>query len=74
MNIFILNIDIISPLSCFDYTNFKVSLVNKLMNFNGIKKMAHLVMLVVLHVNVITCQVFNLSHIYHTLSHICSKN
>jgi len=27
--------------------------------------MAHLVMLVILHVNVITYQNFNLSHIYH---------
>jgi hypothetical protein len=28
-------------------------------------KMAHLAMLVIFHVNVITCQIFNLPHIYH---------
>jgi hypothetical protein len=65
MNIFILYIDIIGPLSCFDYTNFKVSLVIKIINFNEISKMAHLVMIVILHVNVITCEIFNLPHIYH---------
>jgi hypothetical protein len=27
--------------------------------------MAHLVMLVIFHVNVIICQIFNLPHIYH---------
>jgi hypothetical protein len=27
--------------------------------------MAHLAMLLILHVNVITCQSFNLPHIYH---------
>jgi hypothetical protein len=65
MNIFILYIDIIGPLSCFDYTNFNISLVIKLINFNENFKMAHLAMLVIFHVNVITCQMFNLSHIYH---------
>ncbi len=65
MNIFILYIDIIGPLSCFDYTIFKVSLVIKIIKFNENLKMAHLVMLVIFHVNVIICQIFNLPHIYH---------
>jgi hypothetical protein len=65
MNIFIVYICIIVPLSHFDYTNFKVSLVIKLINFNEYFKMAHLIMLAIFHVNVITCQIFNLSHIYH---------
>ncbi len=34
MNIFIIYIGIIAPQSCFDYTNFKVPLVNKITNFN----------------------------------------
>jgi hypothetical protein len=65
MTIFIVYISIIGPLFCFDYTNFEASLVIKIMNFNKIKKLAHLVMHVIFHVNVITCQIFNLSHIYH---------
>jgi hypothetical protein len=64
MNIFIVYIGIIGPLFCFDYTNFKVSLVIKIINFNGIKKMTCQVMLVTFHVNVIICQNFNLPHIY----------
>jgi hypothetical protein len=30
--------------------------------------MAHLPMFVILHANVITCQIFNLSHIYHIIA------
>jgi hypothetical protein len=52
MDIFIGYINIIGPLSHFDYINFKVSLVIKIINFNGIKNMAHLVMLVIFHVNI----------------------
>jgi hypothetical protein len=55
MGIFRINIGIIKPLSCFDCTNFKVSLVIKLINFNGIKNMEHLIMLVIFHVNVTIC-------------------
>jgi hypothetical protein len=54
MNIFIIYIGVIRSMSCFDYTNFKVSLVIKIINFNGIKKMTHLAMFVIFHVNVIT--------------------
>jgi len=64
MNIFIVYIGIIRPLFCFDNINFKVSLVIKMINFNEIKKMAHLTMLDIFHVNVITCQKINLLHIY----------
>jgi hypothetical protein len=67
MSIFIVYIGIIGPQSCFDYTNFKFSLVTKIINFNEIKKMAHLTMFVIFYVDVITCQNFNLSHIYHIL-------
>jgi hypothetical protein len=45
MRIFIIYIGIIRPLFCFDYTDFKVSLIIIMINFNGIFKMAHLVML-----------------------------
>jgi hypothetical protein len=38
MSIFIVYIDIIGLESHFDYINFKVSLVIKIINFNGIKK------------------------------------
>jgi len=51
-------------MSRFDYINFKASLVIKVINFNGIEKMDPLAMLVIFHVNVITCQIFNLPHIY----------
>jgi hypothetical protein len=65
MGIFIIYIGIIGPLSHFDCTNFKVSLVIKIISFRGIKNMAHLAMLLILHVNVITCQSFNLPHIFN---------
>ncbi len=65
MNIFIIYIGIIRPHSCFDYTNFKVSLVIKVINFSEIKKMAHLAMLVIFYEDVISSQNFNLLHIYH---------
>ncbi len=65
MGIFIIYIGIIKPLSCFDCINFKGSLIIKIINFNEIKNMAQLVMLVIFHVNVINCQNLNLSHIYH---------
>ncbi len=64
INIFRVYISIIRPLSRFDCTNFKDSLIIKVINFNENLKMAHLVMLVIFHVNVITCQIFNLPHIY----------
>ncbi len=60
MSIFIIHIGIIGPLFHFDYTNFKVSSVIKIINFNEIKKMAHLAKLVIFHVNVIICENFNL--------------
>jgi hypothetical protein len=65
MNIFIIYIGIIRPQSHFDYTNFKVSLIIKIVNFNENFKMAHLAMLVIFYVDVISCQIFNLPHIYH---------
>ncbi len=65
MTIFITYIGIIRPLSCFDYINFKVSLVIKIINFNEIFQIAHLAMLSIFHVNVITCQIFNLAQIYY---------
>jgi hypothetical protein len=51
------------PLFHFNCINFKVSLI-KIINFNVIKNMAHLVMLVIFHAIVIICQNFNLPHIY----------
>jgi hypothetical protein len=54
MGIFIVCIGIIGPLSHFDCTNFKASLVIKIINFNEIKNMAHLTMFVIFHMNVIT--------------------
>jgi hypothetical protein len=62
MNLFIVYIGIIRPLSHFDYTNFKVSLIIKIINFNEFLKMVYVIMFVIFHVNVITCQNFNLSH------------
>ncbi len=59
MSIFKVYIGIIGPLFCFDYTKFKVSLFIKIIDFNKIKKLAHLVMHVIFHVNAITCQIFN---------------
>jgi hypothetical protein len=49
----------------FYYINFRASLVIETINFGVIKYMAHLAMLVIFHVNMITCQNFNLPHIYH---------
>jgi hypothetical protein len=65
MGIFIVYNAIVGPWSHFNYTNFKVSLVIKVIYFSGIKKMNHLVMLVNFHVNVVTCQNFNLPHLWH---------
>ncbi len=64
MSIFIVHIGIIRPLFHFDYTNFKVSSVITIINFNEIKKMAYLAKLVIFHMNVITCENFNLPLIY----------
>jgi len=65
MNIFMVYIGIIGPmLSHFDCTNFKVLLVIKIINFNENLKNTHLLMLVIFHVNVITCQNIYLPHIY----------
>jgi len=63
MNIFILYINITRPQSCFDYTNFRASLVIKIINFSEIKFSSHLAMLVIFYVDVIICQIFNLPHI-----------
>jgi hypothetical protein len=60
MGIFIVYISIKGPLSHFDCTNLKASLFIKIINFNGIKNISHLIMLV----NMITCQNLNLSYIY----------
>jgi hypothetical protein len=65
MSIFIIYIGVIGPQSCFYYTNFKASLVIKIINFNELKKKTHLSMLVVFYVDVISYQNFNLSHIFH---------
>jgi hypothetical protein len=65
MGIFIIYIGMIRPLFHFDYIILKVSLVIKIISFNGILKIAHLAMLVILHVNVIIYQNLNLPHIYH---------
>jgi hypothetical protein len=64
MSIFIVYIGILGLLFRFDYTNFKVSLVIKIINFNEIKKMAHLAIFVIFHMNVISCQIFNLPHFF----------
>ncbi len=64
LSIFIIYISIIGPLFHFDYTNFIFLLVIKIINFNEIKNMAYLTMLVIFHVNMINCQKFNLPHIY----------
>jgi len=64
MSTFIIYIGITMPLSRLDYINFMGSLVIKLINFNGISNMAYLVMLVIFHMNMITCQNFKLPHIY----------
>jgi hypothetical protein len=62
MSIFIIYIGIIGPQSHFDYTNFRTPFVIKIINFNEIKKMTHLTMLLIFYVDVITV---NFS-IYHT--------
>jgi hypothetical protein len=64
MSIFLIYIGIARPHFHFDYTNFKVSLVIKIINFNEIKKKSHLIMLVIFHVDVISCQNFYIPHIY----------
>jgi hypothetical protein len=64
MGIFIVCISIIRPMSRFVYTNFIISLVIKIFNFNGILNMVHLAMLVIFHVNIITYQNFNLPQNY----------
>jgi len=63
MGIFIVSTSI-GPLFHVNYINFKTSLVIIIINFNRIKKIPHLAILVIFHVNVITCQIFNLPHIY----------
>ncbi len=65
MYIFIVHMSVIRPLFCFDYIIFKASLIIKIISFNGIKNMVHLVMLVIFHVNVIICQNVNLPHIFN---------
>jgi hypothetical protein len=64
MAIFIVYIGVVKQQSHFDYTNFKASLVIKIINFNRILKMTHLIMLVIFYVDMITFQIFNLPHIY----------
>ncbi len=64
MNIFIIYIGIIRPHSRFDCTNFRASLVIKIINFNENLKIAHIAMLVIFYVDVFFCQIFNLPHIY----------
>jgi hypothetical protein len=64
MSIFIVYISITKLKSCFDYTNLRASLIIKIINFNEIKKKSHLAMLFIFYVDVITCQIFNLPHIY----------
>jgi hypothetical protein len=64
MRIFIIYIGITRPLFRFDSTNFNVSFFNKIINFNEFLKMSHLAIFFIFHVNVITCQKFNLLYIY----------
>jgi hypothetical protein len=65
MNIFRIYISIIGPLTHFDCTNFKVSLVIKNLISMKFLKGPYSYMLVIFHANAITCQYFNLKHIYH---------
>jgi hypothetical protein len=66
MGIFIIYIGIIRPLSHFDCTNFKASLVIKIINFNEIKKYRPFNYACCFPCEcMITCQIFNLPHIYH---------
>jgi hypothetical protein len=64
MGIFMVVIGIIGPLSHFDYCKIKASLVIKIINFNQVLNMVQSIMLVIFHMNVITCQIFNLPNIY----------
>jgi hypothetical protein len=64
MKIFIMYIGIIGPQFRFDCTNFRASLIIIIINFNKFFKMVHLAMLVIFYVDVISCQNFNLPHIY----------
>jgi hypothetical protein len=64
INVFIIYIGIIGLKSHFDCTNFRASSIIKIINFKEIKKMAHFTMLVIFYVDVISCQKFNLPHIY----------
>jgi len=64
MSIFIIYIDIIWPRSHFDCTSFKASLTIIILNYNENLKMTQLTMFVIFYVDVITCQIFNLLHIY----------
>jgi len=60
---FILYINITRPQSCFDYTNFRASLVVKIINFSEINFFSDLAMLVIFYVDVTICQNFNLPHV-----------
>jgi len=71
VSIFIIYIGILGPLSHFDCTNFKVSLIIKIISFNGINKMVHQAMFVIFHVNVIVLSNFQFPTY---LSHFCFKN
>jgi hypothetical protein len=55
MSIFIIYIGIIQPQYRFNYTNFKVSLIIKIINFNEFFKKSHVIVLVIFYMNVITC-------------------
>ncbi len=66
MCIFIVYICIIGPLLFFDYTNFKASLVIKIINFNIIKNVAHLAMLAIFYGNV-KCKFLSKNSIHHAI-------
>jgi hypothetical protein len=70
MSIFIIYIGIKRPQSHCDCTNFKASFAIIIINFNEILKMVHLTMFVIFYVDVISCQIFNLLHIYHIFAGI----
>jgi hypothetical protein len=70
MNILIIYIDIIRPFSCFDCTNFMVSLIIKIINFNEIKNgpsnyACHLLC---------GCDFLTIFQFNTHLSHLCYKN
>ncbi len=67
LSIYIIYIGIIRPQSCLESTKFRASLVIEIINFNEIKKTAHLAMLVIFYVDVIFSQIFNLPHIIASL-------